>query len=256
MDVINDLFLLTAGLVIGFIGTIVGVGGGFIIVPLLTIGYYFTPQYAVGTSMVIVALNALSGTASYIPQRRIDYQTGALFSIATIPGSIVGVYFLQFVSQQQFTFSFGLLLMFIAVYIGFQQSSADEANGSIASSRPSYNKIMGVGISIFVGLLSSMAGIGGGVIHVPAMIYLFRFPPWTAIPTSHFILAISATVAAVSHAVYGMVDWSIIPFLGAGVIVGAQVGGKISHKIHSKWIIRTLSVIIGLVAVRFILRSY
>ncbi|MFA6440250.1 MAG: sulfite exporter TauE/SafE family protein [Bacteriovoracaceae bacterium] len=248
--------LFSAGLVIGFLGTIVGVGGGFIVVPLLTMGYHFSPQYAVGTSMVIVALNALSGTSSYIRQGRIDYQTGILFAVPTIPGSFFGAYLLQFISRRQFDFGFGLLLIFIAAYLCVQISTSNEHIEGAVLPRPAYNKPLGIGISFFVGFLASMAGIGGGVIHVPAMIYLFGFSPFIAIPTSHFILAFSATLAAMSHAFIGEVQWGYIPFLGVGVVLGAQIGGNISHKIHSNWIIRILSVIIGMVAVRFLLKSF
>ena len=255
MEMIESIFLFLFGMFVGFFGTVVGVGGGFIVVPLLTIMYQFTPQYAVGTSMVIVSLNAISGTISYIRQRRIDYTTGLLFASATLPGSFLGAYLLQMISKPVFDVSFGIFLLCISTYLGIRKQLVGEIISIDSFQRPKYNKLLGMSISFLVGFVASMAGIGGGVVHVPAMIYLFGFPPFIAIPTSHFILAISATSAAASHAFIGEVQWSFIPYLGAGAIIGAQFGGKFSHKIKSVWIIRALLVVMMLVAIRLIGRN-
>lgn len=251
----NELFLFLIGIGVGMFGTIIGVGGGFIVVPLLTIVYHYTPQYAVGTSMMIVALNAISGTTSYIRQRRIDYRTGLLFASATLPGSFLGAYLLQMISRPVFDVSFGILLMSIALYMALRKEIPTVNIDMTSYQRPEYNVPLGMFISLLVGFVASMAGIGGGVVHVPAMIYLFHFAPFIAIPTSHFILAISATFAAASHAYIGEVAWNFVPYLGVGAIIGAQVGGTLSHKIHSRWIIRGLLAVMFLVALRLIGRN-
>lgn len=199
----NEILLFFVGIFVGMFGTIIGVGGGFIVVPLLTIMYQFSPQYAVGTSMVIVALNALSGTVAYIRQKRIDYHMGLLFASATLPGSFLGAYLLQMISRPVFDVSFGIFLICIALYLGLRREMPSKHFDISSYQRPRYNKFLGLSISFFVGFIASMAGIGGGVVHVPAMIYLFHFAPFIAIPTSHFILAISATFAAASHAYIG-----------------------------------------------------
>lgn len=252
----EEVVLFVSGVLIGSFGTIVGVGGGFIIVPLLIFGFHLEPRFAVGTSMVIVAFNALSGTSAYIRQRRIDYSTGILFSAATLPGSLFGALLLQSVSKKAFDISFGLLLLVISLSLGFSRFVRDDQEVLKEYHAPNYNKMLGVAVSIAVGFIASMAGIGGGVIHVPAMLYLFHFPPFIAIPTSHFILAISATVAAASHLWFGEVQWDFIPYLGIGTVIGAQIGGTISHKVNSTWIVRALMVLIGMVAVRFIVQSF
>ncbi len=204
--------------------------------------------------MVIVALNAISGTTAYVRQKRIDYRTGLLFALATLPGSFLGAYLLQLISKQAFDIGFGLFLLSIAVYLGVRKQQKFDVVDMKSFHRPEFNKPLGVVISFFVGFIASMAGIGGGVIHVPAMIYLFYYPPFVAIPTSHFILAISATFAALSHAYIGEVQWSFIPYLGSGAIIGAQIGGKLSHRIKSKWIIRGLLLVMVMGAARLIMR--
>ncbi|NUN70416.1 MAG: sulfite exporter TauE/SafE family protein [Bacteroidetes bacterium] len=251
----ESLLLLLTGTLVGCFGTIIGVGGGFVIVPLLTILYQFSPQHAVGTSMAIVALNALSGTVAYIRQQRIDYRTGLFFAAATLPGSFFGAYLLQQVSRMYFDIGFSIFMIATAVYIAVRKQSPATEIDLRTFQRPDYNRPLGLLISFFVGFVASMAGIGGGVIHVPAMIYLFSFPPFIAIPTSHFILAISATFAAASHASIGEVEWSFLPTLGVGAVIGAQLGGVLSHRIKGQWIIRGLLTVMVLGAVRLILRN-
>lgn len=252
----ESIILFVVGIFVGMMGTIIGVGGGFIVVPLLTIGFSLSPQMAVGISMCIVALNALSGTVAYAQQKRIDYKTGILFGAATLPGSFFGAYFLQRISKPVFEVGFGFFLICLASYMFISPPVKSDGNGIDMQTfqRPDYNKPLGFFISFLVGFVASMAGIGGGVVHVPAMIYLFGFPPYIAIPTSHFILAISATFAAGSHAFVGQINWSFVPFLGAGAVIGAQAGGKLSHKVKSTWVIKGLLIAIILVAIRLIVK--
>ncbi len=253
---IDSLVLLVVGIIVGFFGTVVGVGGGFIVVPFLTLVYGLSPQLTVGTSMCIVALNSVSGAVSYSRQFRIDFKTGLIFSAAMAPGAVLGAYLLQMVSKMSFDIGFGIFLLSVAAYVTMKEQTKEvqESVMPVEFVRPKFNMLMGITISFFVGFLASMAGVGGGLIHVPAMIYLFHFHPYFAIPTSIFILAVSSTVAVVSHAAVGGIEWSFVPFLGVGAVVGAQIGGKYSRKIKSVWLMRVLVVVIVIGAVRLISR--
>lgn len=255
---LEHIFLFVVGIAVGMFGTIVGVGGGFIIVPLLMIVYKATPPTAVGTSLCIVALNAISGSISYARQKRIDYRTGMLFALATIPGAVAGASLIDYIPIAVFDVGFGVFLMVMAAYMTMRRSVQREAGGSSPSlefdpsRRIKYNLPMGMFVSFVVGFLSSLAGIGGGVVHVPAMIYLFHFPTFIAVSTSHFILAISTTVGAASHVSLGHVLWDKVPSLGIGVIIGAQIGARLSHRIHTQIIVRGLAVAVVIVAIRLI----
>jgi uncharacterized membrane protein YfcA len=131
-----------------------------------------------------------------------------------------------------------------------------EAHAFDPSQRVHFNMPLGIFISFLVGFLSSMAGIGGGIVHVPAMIYLFNFPPFIAVATSHFILAISSTIGAGSHAVLGHVMWDKLPGLAIGAVIGAQLGAKHSHKVRSLYVIRGLAIAVIFVAVRLIVKHF
>jgi uncharacterized membrane protein YfcA len=253
---IDSLILFIVGIIVGFIGTVVGVGGGFIVVPFLTLVYNLSPQMAVGTSMCIVAMNSISGAVSYARQKRIDYRTGIIFSLSMFPGAFLGAYLLQMVERQAFEIGFGIFLLAIAVSMMVKQRKNSDGHDVAPPEfvRPKYNLMLGIAISFGVGFFSSMAGVGGGLVHVPAMIYLFHFPVFYAIPTSIFILSISSTFSVASHAMVGKIAWTIVPFLGIGAVIGAQIGGKLSRKIRSEWLVRALAVLIIIAALRLMTR--
>ncbi len=105
--------LFGLGLGIGALGTLIGAGGGWMIVPILLLGYGFAPQQAVGTSLAVVFLNALSGSIAYMAQRRVLYRMGTAFAAATIPGALLGAWLVQYLNSKWFSVLFGLFLLFI-----------------------------------------------------------------------------------------------------------------------------------------------
>jgi uncharacterized membrane protein YfcA len=108
-------------------------------------------------------------------------------------------------------------------------------------------------LSFGVGFLSSILGIGGGIIHVPALITLFDFPAHIATATSHFILALSAATGTLSHVALGHVQLGPGIAMALGAIAGAQVGGALSHRVHGTWIVRGLAAALTLVGLRLII---
>lgn len=250
----DAVVLSLVGIIVGFFGTVVGVGGGFIVVPFLTIIYGLSPQLAVGTSMCIVAFNSISGAVSYARQGRVDYRTGIIFSIAMFPGSFLGAYMLQQISKPAFDIGYALMLLTIAAYSTFRENKrGNDVPPPASFVRPQFNVWLGVVISFGVGFYASIAGVGGGLVHVPAMVYLFKYHPYHAIPTSIFILSISSTFAVASHAAVGAIAWHFVPFLGLGAVIGAQIGGGVSKKIDGRLLLRVLAVVIVFAAMRLLL---
>ncbi|MGC4047982.1 MAG: sulfite exporter TauE/SafE family protein [Armatimonas sp.] len=118
----------------------------------------------------------------------------------------------------------------------------------------SYSMSKGVGISLGVGYLSSLLGIGGGIIHVPALNRFLRFPVPVATATSHFILALTALVGTIAHIGMGAFAHGSrrTAFVSVGVVLGAQLGAWCSHRIQGNWILRGLGVALCLVGVRLL----
>ena len=266
--------LIILGFGIGIFGTLIGAGGGFILVPILILSYpELSPETITAISIVIVAANAVSGSIAYARSGRIDFKAGLLFALFTIPGSVLGVLSTQFIPRTLFNILFGILLVALSVYLLFRHNKSIPApivdenkkrwkhhaltDSTGTSYSYTYNQTWGILISIIVGYLSPLLGIGGGIIHVPALVQWLHFPVFVATATSHFILAIMATVSVIVHAIKGSYsDPKILHMvigLIIGVIPGAQVGAWLSHKLKGYTIIRVLGVCLGLVGVRILL---
>ena len=249
MDSILALFVL--GVSVGTFGTLVGIGGGIILIPIFTLIFNWSPQHAVGTSLVVVFLNAVSGSVAYVRQKKVYYDAAIRFSIATFPGAVIGSYLADYFTGSSFRTIFGGFLMFVAILMFFRPKQQG-GKGSFGEKEFTYNRTLGVLLSTIVGFLSSILGIGGGVIHVPAMVYLLSFPTHVATATSHFVLAISTMFGVVSHFILGNILMKPALAIGIGAVVGAQLGARLSLKVKSQSILVLLSIALFSLGLRLI----
>jgi uncharacterized membrane protein YfcA len=259
--------LLVVGAGVGTFGTLVGAGGGFLLVPILAVVFRdYTTEQITSMSLAVVAMNAGSGAIAYARQRRIDFRSGVIFALATLPGSIGGALVTRFISRGVFDLVFAALLIGLAIFVivtheetpepapegtwGFARRELIDIRGT--TYRYSANIPLGIAISFAVGFASSVLGIGGGVIHVPALVALLGFPTHIATATSHFVLAIMATVGTATHVVAGdLTDLYVqTVLLGVGAILGAQLGARLSQRVHGRYIVRALAAGLIFVGVR------
>ena len=264
------LWLIPAGLVIGGYGTIIGAGGGFILVPLLLLFYpHESPDTIASISLAVVFFNALSGTIAYARLRRVDYGSGLLLSAATIPGAILGALTTSLIPRRPFDLMVGVLLVGVSAFLMIRPvAAAGEYRGRFRFPRRmvdrdgtahawSYNPILGVALSIVIGFVSSLLGIGGGFIHVPVMVNFLNFPVHVAAATSHFTLTVMTFVGSTVHLVAGTLAgtaYRVVP-LAMGVVVGAQVGARLAQRMHGVWIIRALILALVFVGIRLIIKA-
>lgn len=243
--------LFALGLLVGTIGTLLGVGGGFVLVPIFLLVFHYTPQYAIGTSLAVVFFNALSGSIAYVRQKRVHYDAAFRFSIATLPGAFLGSYAARYFTNRSFFVIFGLVLIIIA-YLLYRRGAQEENSALVCDASFHYNRTLGVLISMGVGFLSSILGIGGGIIHVPVMVCILGFPTLSATATSHFVLAVSTLFGVASHYALGNILIGPALTIGAGALVGAQLGAVISHKAKPVWISSLLAIALAAVGLRLI----
>jgi uncharacterized membrane protein YfcA len=240
MDAASWAQLVLLGLAVGTFGTLIGAGGGFLLVPLLLLLYPSTPASTItAISLAVVFVNATSGSLAYARLGRIDYRTGIVFAAASAPGAILGSLATEWLERGTFDVVFGVALMSLAIYLLVWGKSPE------GHARPEHvNLGLGAVLSFGVGFLSSVLGIGGGVIHVPLLIQFLGYPAHVATATSHFILAVMALVGTATHILNGdFVEGTRRTIaLGAGVLAGAQVGAWLSQKVHGRWIMRSLAV--------------
>src|SRR5664279_1500573 len=121
------ILLIILGFIIGMFGTLIGAGGGFILVPILILSYpELSPETMTAISIAIVAANAISGSIAYARSGRIDYKAGLLFAAFTIPGSILGVLSTHYIPRNLFNILFGVLLIALSVYLLVQRNKSGE----------------------------------------------------------------------------------------------------------------------------------
>ncbi len=262
------LCLIGLGFLAGGYGTLVGIGGAAVLTPVLLILY---PDAQPGTltsvTMGVVFINALSGTVAYVRQRRIDFRNGLLFALATVPGTVFGVWVLRFLPQRLFEILFGVVLLIFSGIIwmrprvevtpgvkpGHRRVVLIDSKGETFTYN--CNRSLGILLSFGVGFIAGLLGIGGGIIHVPALIYMLGFPAHIATATSHFILVFTGLTGTVTHAASGAYaqSWQVLLWIALGVIPGAQVGAWLSPKLKGLLIIRLLVLALALGGVRLVI---
>lgn len=272
------LWLFPLGLAIGAFGTLIGAGGGFILVPILLIVYPDeNTELITSISLAVVFFNALSGSFAYARMKRIDFKSGIVFAVATIPGAILGAISVAYVPRQVFDIVFGVLMIAAGAFL-WLSAKEDHAHGSAKAAATNssastskltfrdfidadgvryqyaYNPVIGIVLSVFVGFVSSLLGVGGGFIHVPALSRLLNFPVHIATATSHFVLAIMALTGTLVHIARGVFEHGVrrTAVLAVGVLLGAQIGARLSNRVGGKWIIRGLALALIFVGIRLI----
>ena len=243
--------LIAIGFIVGAIGTLIGAGGGFLLVPiLLLLDPHMTPDVVTGISLAVIFFNAASGSVAYARMGRIVYKAGIIFALAALPGAIIGVYTTSHIPRTVFNGIFGCLMIAASVYLMTTSETKTEEK-----QLENYNLGLGAGISVVIGFLSSVLGIGGGIIHVPALTRILNFPVHIATATSHFVLSITALVATIIHLMNGTLKGQLgtILWISLGAIIGAQVGAKLSNQMKGTWIIRALAAGLGLIGIRILL---
>lgn len=260
MSGVDALVRVLLGFAIGAFGTLIGAGGGFILVPLLLLGYHFAPPEAVGTSLSLVCLNAMSGSLAYLRQGRVDLALGWRFALATLPGALGGAWVTQSLSSRAFGQAFGLLLLAVAGLLFFGRTMGPSARAGArrlvdAGGGAHHYRVdvwKGVLVSFVIGVMSSVFGIGGGIIHVPFLIVFLGLPVHVATATSHFVLSISALAGALAFLALGHVNLPTVGLMGAGILVGAQLGARVSIGASGAIIRRILAGSLAIVGARMI----
>ena len=261
--------LIVLGFLIGAYGTIIGVGGGFILVPvLLSIYPDESPEIITSISLAVVLFNSLSGSLAYGRLKRIDYRAGLIFSVATVPGAILGSLTTSWFPRDTFEFIFGVLTLVVSIMLVLSPTARKPLsitvenqipqNAELGSQIVTRHWLMGTIFSTFLGYVSNLMGVGAGFLFVPALVYFLRFPVQTATATSQFILAITAFSGTVTHIVGGHFHHGIrrTIALAIGVIIGAQVGALFSGRLKDQWIILSLALALALVGIKLSVWRY
>jgi hypothetical protein len=240
----------------------VGLGGGFLIVPILIFFFNLNSHEAVGTSMVMVIFTALSSTFAYARQKRIDYGVGLKLAIGTVPGALVGAYLTMLVSGELLTAMFGVFLLFVAFQIARTGRNRNATNtGSerniVDAKGIRFNYMArvapGLPISFLGGVVSGFFGVGGGTVLVPVMAIVVGMPMHIAIAGSMFIMCFTSISGAVTHLTLGNVVPEYALYLSIGIIFGTQIGAAVARRLKSQVLRKVFAASLVVVGIRMIL---
>jgi len=260
--VIAGIVLLAGGAAAGVFGSLLGLGGGILIVPLLTLGFGLPLREAVAVSLVSVIVTSSASAGVYLEKHTANLRLGMVLELFSASGALVGGLIAFLLSEQVLAGLFAALLIWVAVSMVRRTEPAPATDAPAAadpladaSAAPTFTDSLagpgyrvhalplGMGGSVVAGLVSALLGVGGGIVKVPTMHLLMGVPLKVATATSNMMIGITATSSAVIYLLRGQIDPYIAGPTALGVFVGAMAGTRIAHRIDTR-ILRWLFVVV------------
>ena len=245
-------FFVIIGLIAGILGSMIGVGGGIIISPALTF-LGFTPPQVASTSLFAVSSTSVSSTIAYARSNKIQYMLGIKMALLSIPGAIIGSYLSTSIDPGYFKVLLAIILIATGTYLMIRKSII---NGSSFSLGSIWVKVLFFSATFVAGIMSSLFGIGGGVIFVPLLIIIVGLTMHLAAPTSQFVLMITSIVGLITHIILGNPEYLPAILLSVGAFGGAQIGSRLSSKLSEQKLTLLLGITFVGIALRLILDFY
>lgn len=253
----HDYLFLIVGLFVGTLGTLIGAGGGFLLTPLLLFLFPdLAPNNLTALTLLTVFANSTSGSAGYAFRKQVHWPSVMYFTVAALPGVLFGVYLNSHLHRSSYQLFFAVFMFCMGLFLFIRSFKKSHIESTATVLWNLKNKIIGSIISFFVGILSSLLGIGGGIVHVPLLAEYMKYPLHLAAGTSHAILACTSMLAVADHFYRGDYHplFGFVPYLVIGLVCGAQLGAWLSKRTPRQLILRLLSLALILVAFRLFLK--
>lgn len=269
------LILFVGAIFAGFLGSLTGLGGGVVIIPLLTLGFplfgvEIDMRYAIGAALVTSIATSSGAAAAYIKEGITNTRIGMFLEIATTTGAVMGAVIAIYLDKKWIALIFGAVLIFSALRSimkheeNIDYSAKGDKLGEKLKLNGSYptkdgvvkynvqNVMGGYSLMTVAGVLSGLLGIGSGALKVLAMDTCMKIPFKVSTTTSNFMVGVTAAASAVVYLQRGYIDPGIALPLVGGVLLGAFFGSKILPKANVKKLRMLFSVVIFFLAVMMI----
>jgi len=265
------LLVLGISYLAGLLGSLVGVGGGIIVVPALTLLLGVSIQKAIAASIISVIATSSGAAASYVRERIANMRLGMLLEVATVIGALTGAFLADYISGRGLFLTFAVVL-FYTVYsmvkpkgkqaaapvpdpmadrLRLHGSFFDRSLGREVAYRISRSKL-GLGVSYFAGVASGLLGIGGGVLKVPVMNVAMGMPIKACTATSNFMIGVTAAASAGVYLTRGYIQPGLAMPVTLGVLVGSLIGARVLAVAQVKTIRRAFVVVIAALGIEMI----
>ncbi len=241
------LLLLSAG--VGVLSSILGLGGGVLLVPIFTLILKLPIHQAVALSLCCVMATSVTSAAKYLKSGLVDLKAVLYLESTAIIGSYAAGKLAGYVSPQGIAMVFAVILVFSAVVMLLGRSDVKNAGG-IRNAYP-----VAMGASVFAGGLVGLLGVGGGIVKVPILQLILGKPVKEAVATSTMMVGISAAIAVIPYMNRNDVPAEWVPFATLGTVVGAFLGARVFHKIESLYIKIVFAAVLLYTAVTMVLSA-
>jgi uncharacterized membrane protein YfcA len=275
MNVLEFTLMLCAGsLAAGFLGSLTGLGGGVVIVPLLTLVLGVDIRYAIGASLVSVIATSSGAASAYVKEGYSNIRIGMFLEIATSLGALFGAFLAAIISTQIIGFIFGIVLLYSAYQSMRPRHETPCEEGSPQDRLATFLKMHGtyptpkgdkrycvravpLGFSLMLGAgtLSGLLGIGSGALKVIAMDQAMRLPFKVSSTTSNFMIGVTAAASAGIYLSRGYIDPGLAMPVVLGVLAGSFFGARVLASARTKLLRRVFSAVVVLLALEMIYNS-
>ena len=256
----EGLVMIAGGAVAGVFGSLLGLGGGILIVPLLTLVFPLDLRQAVGVSLVSVIMTSSAAAGVYLERHVADLRLGMRLELFTAIGALVGGSIAFLIDERLLSVLFAALLGYAAVTMARPAPGAPAEDGTVepGADTPAYqvrNLRLGQVGAIGAGVASALLGIGGGLVKVPLMHLAMGVPLRVATATSNLMVGITAAAGAGIYFLHGEIDPYVAGPTAIGVFLGASLGSRAAHRIDLR-VLRWLFVAVLLyTAVQMLLKA-
>ena len=273
--VLISLQILLLSIVAGVFGSILGLGGGIIITPALTLLFGIDIRYAIGASIVSVIATSSGAAVAYVRDKITNMRIGMFLEIATTIGAITGAFISGLIDPKYLYVIFGILLLYSALAM-LKKKNQELPEGVVA--HPIANKLRlngqyhdkvlnkditynvtgvygGFGMMYVAGVISGLLGIGSGIFKVMAMDLFMKLPLKVSSATSNFMIGVTAAASAGVYLLRGDIDPKIAAPVALGVLIGATIGTKIMQRLKSKTIRMIFIPVLAFVSIQMIIKG-
>ena len=237
------IILACVGIIAGLFGVLLGLGGGAIIVPMLTLIPYFhlTIHQAVAISIVCVLGVSLGGTVRYVEEGLTDIRLGVLLTIGTTAGAIIGSLVSHLLKAAIIEVLFSLILFYASYEMIRNQFKNDIPDGSYK------HPVIGLSLVSISGMFAGLFGVGGGAINVPVMHLIMDVPMKKTTATSNFMIGSTASAASLVYLLNGSIQLHEVAPLAIGTFAGAKLGAMLLKRIHTILLKRIFAIVLVLI---------
>jgi len=270
---VDTVILIIIGIVAGLMGSMTGVGGGVLIVPVLSLFLGVPIHQAIAASAVAIIANSATGAIGYVRKGLANIRLGMTMETMTTVGAILGGFTASLLSREILSGIFALLLVAMSAYIYLKtrlKGGESDAAGELGLFGETYydqylkrdvryrtkNLPVGLGASLVAGNLSGLLGIGGGLIQVPVMTVAMGVPMKATVATSNFMIGITACAGAYVHYIRGMVNPIVAVPVALGVTAGAFIGSRLAPKVSGVSLTIAFAIIMLIFALQMGLSAF